>query len=301
MMHILQRLKQQNMASGAVIRVYVLEGQYTQLSNLGFLASLLLELQERGLRLDNSKWSSRHSDAGFSVSFFWPAALTSRRRQRRQRKRKQKPKVDLNTNISNHNHHQPSDIPPAAAMLPKLRSASPSLIPPNAHHPQPSFAASHCLTDVPSSSSPTLQQSQDLPETDNSVSELSATSRSPDVSECLTAETGSEAEDINNPEEVADSLKHLDDADSVEFEIKDDEPVVKHTTRGKVGWTPIRVTNHFSTEGEEYSVEYLKNCKKIGILCNEDTGWRASIRCGSVMFSIPIAARTCSRTSRDIT
>ena len=35
--------------------------------------------------------------------------------------------------------------------------------------------------------------------------------------ECLIAETGSEDEDINNPEEVADPPKHLDDADSVEF------------------------------------------------------------------------------------
>ena len=38
-------------------------------------------------------------------------------------------------------------------------------------------------------------------------------------------------------------------SDSVEFEIKDNEPVVKHTTKGKVGWTPIRVTKLFSTEG----------------------------------------------------
>ena len=32
------------------------------------------------------------------------------------------------------------------------------------------------------------------------------------------------------------SLQHLDDADSVEFEVKDEEPVVKHTIKGKVGW-----------------------------------------------------------------
>jgi hypothetical protein len=38
--------------------------------------------------------------------------------------------------------------------------------------------------------------------------------------------------------EIADSLQHLDDADSVEFEVKDEEPVVKHTIKGKVGWTP---------------------------------------------------------------
>ena len=101
--------------------------------------------------------------------------------------------------------------------------------------------------------------------------------------------------------ETADPLQHLDDADSVEFEVKDEEPVVKHTIKGKVGWTPIRVTNRYSTEGEEYGVDYLKKCKKISILCNEDSGWQASIRCGSAWFSTPIAARTRSRTSRDIT
>ena len=60
------------MASGATICVCVLEGQYAQLSNLGFPVSLVMELQQGGLRLDNAKWSSRLSDAGFSVSFFWP-------------------------------------------------------------------------------------------------------------------------------------------------------------------------------------------------------------------------------------
>ena len=51
------------MASGATIRVCVLEGQYAQLSNLGFPVSLVMELQQDGLRLDNAKWLSRLSDA----------------------------------------------------------------------------------------------------------------------------------------------------------------------------------------------------------------------------------------------
>ena len=76
------------MASGATIRVCVLEGQYTQLSNLGFPVSLVMELQQGGLRLGNAKWSSRLSDAGFSVSFFWPVAWTTQRRRHRRRGRK---------------------------------------------------------------------------------------------------------------------------------------------------------------------------------------------------------------------
>ena len=65
--------KRDKMASGAMIRVCVLEGLYAQLSNLGFPVSLAVELQQGGLCLDNAKWSSRLSDAGFLVSFFWPS------------------------------------------------------------------------------------------------------------------------------------------------------------------------------------------------------------------------------------
>ena len=53
------------MVSGTTIRVCVLEGQHAQLSNLGFPISLVMELQQGGLRLGNAKWLSRLSDAGF--------------------------------------------------------------------------------------------------------------------------------------------------------------------------------------------------------------------------------------------
>ena len=36
-----------------------------------------------------------------------------------------------------------------------------------------------------------------------------------------------------------DSLQHLKDAEAIEFDIKNDEPSVKHTTDGQTGWTPI--------------------------------------------------------------
>ena len=62
------------LALSTAIRVYVLEGQHAQLSTLGFPALLVLELQECRL-------------AGFSVSFFWPAALTSQRRRCRHRRK----------------------------------------------------------------------------------------------------------------------------------------------------------------------------------------------------------------------
>ena len=66
------------MASSAVIRVYVLEGQYAQLSTLGFPASLLLELQERSLRLDiaNGGRLTARMPVFRSHSFVGPAART---------------------------------------------------------------------------------------------------------------------------------------------------------------------------------------------------------------------------------
>ena len=36
-----------------------------------------------------------------------------------------------------------------------------------------------------------------------------------------------------------DSLQHLKDAEAIEFDIKNDEPGVKHTTDGQTGWIPI--------------------------------------------------------------
>jgi hypothetical protein len=95
----LHSLKNWKMASDAAIRVYVLEGQYAQLSYLGFPVSLLMELQRAGLRLDNAKWSTRLSDAGFSVSFFWPAARQCDSTPSSEKKRK--PRSHPNFKIAN--------------------------------------------------------------------------------------------------------------------------------------------------------------------------------------------------------
>ena len=163
---------------------------------------------------------------------------------------------------------------------------------------QPPHSSSHCswgrvehyqLRPIPPCISPTLktpESAADSSGTDNVSAESTAT-RSPNGNASL---------------ETADSLQHLDDADSVKFKVKDEEPVVKHIIKGKVGWAPIRVTNHCSMrERSIASVDYLKKCKKISIVYNEDFGWRASIHSGSAWFSTPIASRTRSRTSRDIT
>ena len=115
---------------------------------------------------------------------------------------------------------------------------------------RPPHSSSHCswgrveryqLHPLPPCISPILKTPEsaaaDSSGTDNVSAESTAT-RSPNGSASL---------------ETADSLQHLDDADSVKFKVKDEEPVVKHTIKGKVGWAPIRVAKHYSTEGEEYS------------------------------------------------
>ena len=46
--------------------------------------------------------------------------------------------------------------------------------------------------------------------------------------------------DIVDDNHTVDSLQHLKDAEVIEFDIKNDEPGVKHTTdAGQTGWTPL--------------------------------------------------------------
>ena len=81
-----------------------------------------------------------------------------------------------------------------------------------------------------------------------------------DVSESSESEVAiSDSDQSNGP------LQHLEDAETVEFEIRDEEPGVKYTTDGRAGWTPISIRNRFSTKSDEYDVKYLRRCKQIRI------------------------------------
>ena len=55
------------------IKVVVLEGNFASLCALGFPRSLSIQLQQSCLKLSEAHWTSRSTDTGFSVSFFWPA------------------------------------------------------------------------------------------------------------------------------------------------------------------------------------------------------------------------------------
>ena len=58
-------------------------------------------------------------------------------------------------------------------------------------------------------------------------------------------------------------LQHLEDAEMVEFEIRGGKgQAMKYTTDGPAGWTPISITNHFSTRSDKYDVKYSRQCKQ---------------------------------------
>ena len=269
------------MASGATIRVCVLEGQYAQLSNLGFPISLVMELQQGGLRLDNAKWSSRLSDAGFSVSFFWPVAWTTQRRRHRQRRRKSRANPDSGnfTTITVSKQQRKSPPIPTFSREGTLASHQPVL---TGAHP-PSSSPGSCSLGATSAG---VDGEVPLPPTSSQDSLLPPTSQDPLLT---VGPDDSEDSDVSVSTEV------------VEFEIRNEQPGVKYTTDGRAGWTPISIRNRFSTRSDEYDVKYLRRCKQIRIYNHEKAGWRASIESGSTLFSTPIAARTRSRTCRDVT
>ena len=54
----------------ARIRVSVLEGPFTVLSEVGVPLPVCISMQSKGLQLDKALWTARQSNGGFSVTFF---------------------------------------------------------------------------------------------------------------------------------------------------------------------------------------------------------------------------------------
>ena len=109
-----------------------------------------------------------------------------------------------------------------------------------------------------------------------------------DVSE--SSESEDAMSDSACPKQLNGLLQQLEDAEVVEFEIRNEHRGVKYTTDVRAEWTPISI-NHFSSRSNEYDVtEYLKQCEEIRVYNHEKAGWRASIQSGSTLFSTPIAA-----------
>ena len=89
----------------ARIRVSVLEGPFTVLSEVGVPLPVCISMQSKGLQLDKALWTVRQSNGGFSVTFFWPTlesksaqdlkAVVKKRRKRRRQKRKVRPQHEV--------------------------------------------------------------------------------------------------------------------------------------------------------------------------------------------------------------
>ena len=75
----------------STIRVAVLEGTFACLSELGIPLPACIQMQSMGLKLGEATWTARSTNAGFSVSFFWPTGWKpTTRRVRKRKKRKAK-------------------------------------------------------------------------------------------------------------------------------------------------------------------------------------------------------------------
>ena len=72
------------------IKVALLEGDFAVLSLLGFPLGLTIQLQQSNLNLADALWTAKSSKSGFSVSFYWPAQVTT---SKTKRKRKSHPTI----------------------------------------------------------------------------------------------------------------------------------------------------------------------------------------------------------------
>ena len=50
----------------------VLEGSFAGLQGVGIPLPVCIHLQDLGLQFEGAQWTAKHSNTGFSISFFWP-------------------------------------------------------------------------------------------------------------------------------------------------------------------------------------------------------------------------------------
>ena len=240
------------MAASGPIRVCVLEGPYAQLSQLGFPLSLAVELQSSNLRLDSSKWSTRRSNGGFSITFFWPtlpcgrkaSRQTVRKRSRRQRNCKSKSLPNLCQDPAATSVSKPS---PVAQPLPSLFTA---------HHDGISLGTvtqsnSPCPSTVLSETASDTSERPGLP---TSASRLETDEQS------MSSDTDANS-DTSSPVQI---LEHLLRAESLEFEIRKDIPGIKSTIAGECNWTPVSVKQ--PSLNNEFTPDFLRGCEDVGVV-----------------------------------
>ena len=148
----LSQLKcEKRMVETTRIRVAVLEGQYASLEDHGVPLSVCLQLQQLGVKLQETQWTARHSLGCFSISFFWPALERNQPSKKQQKMRKSK--VNKKSTVAKHFPIQCTNIqtksPTTDAAKTELRSSTSPTV---AHQPIPSEA-------VAAPSSPTSPKS----------------------------------------------------------------------------------------------------------------------------------------------
>ena len=57
------------------IAVFVVDGNYSALRELGFPLPALAAMQGAGVQLGHACWDVKQSNSGISLSFFWPQSL----------------------------------------------------------------------------------------------------------------------------------------------------------------------------------------------------------------------------------
>ena len=99
------------MAAESQCSVVVVDGSYSALNKLGFPISALACMQDAGLLLETACWDIKKSCSGFSVSFFWPTAGTtkahnsSNKNKKKKRRSNKKSQIAAGFESDNHTCH----------------------------------------------------------------------------------------------------------------------------------------------------------------------------------------------------
>ena len=112
-LNIIMAAEQSQCSVTVLVLVLVVDGSYSALNKLGFPIrfSTLAYLQDAGLLLETACWDIKKSCSGFSVSFFWPTAGTtkahnsSNKNKKKKRRSNKKSQIAAGFESDNHTCH----------------------------------------------------------------------------------------------------------------------------------------------------------------------------------------------------
>ena len=126
------------------ICVCVLEGHQAELASAGLPLSVCLRLQQLDLSMSAALWSTRQTNGGFSVSFFWPSSIRGGASQKKPRNRRRKCRKDERRSTMLPSATIAPDTHPAPVKQASVAQASHTRTPINAH------PSAHCRSLSPS-------------------------------------------------------------------------------------------------------------------------------------------------------